>query len=537
MSVEPTAEMAAPEERTPRQHQTTQLWTWFAALAIAAGFILICGGRQDLGPIEARLGLAAREAFGPLGINLGGWEPSLWPGPVGASQLWAWGEEGRPTSASVRWPAAIAGLLTGLILAKRVMATLGLSASLFLMIGWSSSVALIDRSAGTGLDLISGLAVVAALDRLLGRGSDWVAGVWAALAFLCGGWPPLALIVMATIVLGRRGVGLTVGLLAPPILAAVAWSAWALNSMPAEAWAAALTLPLTQKSRWLLPLGVMALGLPWSPFAALAASRSVREGWPEPGRQFVFGWLQVAGACVLAGTVVPGLAVAAGVPALAGLVVVAAACCDQLWNRAVSASTRRWALGVSTTLALIWVIAIVLGGIYLAAAVAYYRSLAILLIVLALPILVMAARSVALADPRRGLVAMALVAISLKLAHAGYYAPEWNYRRSQGPWGRAIGQWIPPTWPLYVTYDLSPDLAFSTGRTVRQLASPKQLEFLKGDRPNHVLLLEAEFENWPSDAPELVKVARFHDEFDRIRILARTEGEISRRIARQTPAE
>ena len=37
--------------------------------------------------------------------------------------------------------------------------------------------------------------------------------------------------------------------------------------------------------------------------------------------------------------------------------------------------------------------------------------------------------------------AMMVVAIVLKVAHAGYYVPEWDYRLSQGPWGRAIGQW------------------------------------------------------------------------------------------------
>ena len=65
------------------------------------------------------------------------------------------------------------------------------------------SVALIDRSAGAGLDLIAGLATVAALDRLLGRGSDLVAGAWAGLAFLAAGWPPVVLIVLATVVIGR----------------------------------------------------------------------------------------------------------------------------------------------------------------------------------------------------------------------------------------------------------------------------------------------------------------------------------------------
>ncbi|WP_406695236.1 hypothetical protein V5E97_29795 [Singulisphaera sp. Ch08] len=536
MSVEPVVDVPAQDERSLQQRQVTAVWAWAIVLAIAAGFILIGGGRQDLGPIEARLGIAAGEAFGPLGLAFGGWEPSLWPGEVIPSILWGWGEEGRITSASVRWPAAIAGLLAGLILTKRVMATLGMRAAILTMLCWSGSVALMDRSAGTGLALISGLAIVATIDRILGRGSDWVAGLWAALAFLSGGWPPLALIGLATIVLGRRGTGLSVGLLVPPILTAVAWSAWALNVMSTEAWAAALTLPLTQKSAWFLPVTVFALGLPWSPFAALAASRSVRDGWSEPGRLLIMGWLQVAAASVLAGTVVPGLATSAGLPALAGLAVVAAASCDRLWSGTVSAVTRRRALALSVTIALLWVVPIVVGGIYIGSAVSYYRWLAIFLIGMTVPVAALCYKAVDLSDLRRALVMVALISVCLKFAHMGCYAPEWNYRRSQGPWGRAIGQWVPPKWPVYTTHAWSPDLAFSIGRPVRHLASPKLLAFQKNRPTHHVLLLESEFENWPEDAPALVKVASFQDEHGGTRVLARTAGEFSWRMARQTPA-
>lgn len=537
MSVEPVGDVPALAERSLQQRRTTELWAWVLMLAIAAGFILVGGGRQDLGPVEARLGLAASESFGPLGLAFGGWEPSLWPGEVGPSILWGWGEEGKITSASVRWPAAIAGLLAGLIITRRVLATLGIRAAILTMLCWSGTVALMDRSAGTGLTMIPGLAVVAALDRILGRGSGWVAGLWAALAFLSGGWPPLALIGLATIVLGRRGTGFSTGLIVPPVVAAVAWSAWALQVMSTEAWAAALALPLTQKSAWLLSVRVLALGLPWTPFVALVASRSVRDGWSEPGRLLVLGWLQVAAACILAGTVVPGLAAAAGLPALAGLAVVAAAGCDRLWSGDVSAVTRRRGLGLAATIAVLWIIPIVVGGIYLASAVSYYRGLAILLIVLAVPIAGLCYSALAQSDPRHALLNVALVAFCLKFAHMGYYAPEWNYRRSQGPWGRAIGQWVPPNWPIYTTHGWSPDLAFSIGRPVRQLASPKLLTFLK-DRPtHHVLLLDSEFEHWPDDAPELVKVASFQDEFGGTRVLARTAGEFSWRIARQLPQD
>ena len=104
--------------------------------------------------------------------------------------------------------------------------------------------------------MIGGLATVAALDRLLGRGSDLVAGAWAGLAFLAAGWPPVVLIVLATVVIGRPEAFPSLRLLLLPMTVAAAWSAWALSVAPAEAWGAALSLPLTQKSAWWLALGV-----------------------------------------------------------------------------------------------------------------------------------------------------------------------------------------------------------------------------------------------------------------------------------------
>src|SRR4051794_33268368 len=92
----------------------TWAWTMLAWTVLGAGFVLIGGGNLDLGEIEARLGIAAGEPLGPLGRVSGGWEPSVWPAPVALSQLWAWGEGGTPTAASVRWPSAIAGLAIGL---------------------------------------------------------------------------------------------------------------------------------------------------------------------------------------------------------------------------------------------------------------------------------------------------------------------------------------------------------------------------------------------------------------------------------------
>src|SRR5262249_46255974 len=156
------------------------------------------------------------------------------------------------------------------------------------------SLALIDRSAGAGIDLILGLATVATVDRLLTRGSDWVAGLWASLAFLAGGWPPLVVIGLAIIVIGRTRSGFSVPLLVPPAVTAIAWSAATIGMSSAEVWAAALTLPLTQQPAWTLVPWVLMLGLPWSPFSLLASSRPLRDAWPADGRTWVMGWLQVA---------------------------------------------------------------------------------------------------------------------------------------------------------------------------------------------------------------------------------------------------
>jgi hypothetical protein len=505
-----------------------RLGSWLALAVLAGGFVLIGGGNLDLGPLEARIGLSAAERFGPFGQMYGGWEPGIWPGQVAPSALWAWGEAWYyPTAATVRWPSAIAGVLAGLLLARHAGRTLGRGATFWVGLAWFGSLALIDRSAGAGLDLVAGLTVVGALNRLLGRGSDLWAGVWTALAFLGGGWPPVALIVLATIVIGRREAGLSARLLVPPLLAALFWSAWALSAAKADAWATALTLPLTQRSAWLLPFGVLALALPWGPFAALAASASVRERWPAPGRALVLGWLQVAGACVLMGTVVPGLASAARLPALAGLAVAAGAGLDRLWAGTVARSARNAFLTLMAVVVGLWVILAVAGGVYVGWTVPYYRGMAAVLVVLAAPAFLLAVAAVERAQARQGLLALILVAVCLKLGHWGIYVPEWNYRFSQGPWGRAIGQWILPRWPIYTSHAWPADLALAIARPLRQFSDPRMLPHQSKIEPKFVLLLDTEFENWPQGAPALTTVARFQDERGRTRILARTPGNAS----------
>jgi hypothetical protein len=516
------------ENGAPREHRGA---FWAALVALAIGFVVLGGATLDLGLVESRLGLAAREGLGPLGQIYGGWEPSLWPAQVVTSQLWARAEGGTPSSGAVRWPAAIAGIVIGLGLARRMAAMLGQRAGLFMGLCWFGTIALIDRSAGGSIDLIAGLGVVAAFDRILVRGSDVWAGVFAALAFLAGGWPPLALIALATVVIGKPASTLSFRLSWPPLIAATLWSAWALTMARAEVWAAALALPLTQPPAFTLALGVMALGLPWSPLALLVLSRRLREVWPEPARGMVVGWLQVAGACLLAGSLVPGLAGAALVPGLAGLAVAAAAVCEALWTESVAGSlatgVRRIFLALAFGLALVWV-AIALGeGGYLAASVSFYRPVALLLVCLALVIGQVGLAAAWRGQPRWALGVLIAVAVCVKIAHWGVYVPEWNYRRSQGPWGRAIGQWVPPNWPIYTIHTWPADLAFATERPVRQLADARLLNYKSKARPHFVLLLPSELKNWPTSAPRLFVVRTFQDERGDERVLAHTAGSLA----------
>src|SRR6516225_3222552 len=141
---------------------------------------------------------------------------------------------------------------------------------------WLGGIGLVERSAGAGVDLILALGTIAAIQRIMSRGPDLVAGLWAAWAFLAGGWPPLAVIAMACIVLAKNSGGLSARLLLPPVLAVAAWSVWTIANCSAEAWAAALSPPFTEKPSWALAASAIALGLPWSPFASMVVSEQVR---------------------------------------------------------------------------------------------------------------------------------------------------------------------------------------------------------------------------------------------------------------------
>ena len=559
MPAESTARTGSPTRRLradsaePEDTGLLRRTAWMIWAVIAGGFALLYAGSLVLNEPESRLGLAIGSGSGPLGQVFGGWDPSVWPATVWVGKLWAWADGGRVLVGSVRWPSAIAALILGALLARRLDTAMGPRAGLFAAVAWFGSLGLIDVGGGfastvsallgnvlgldpratasafgnpAGTDLLAGLGLVAALDRIVGRGAGWVAGLWAALAFLAGGWPPLAILGLAMIVLGRRSAAPGWSFALPPLAAVVGWSAWAIRASP-EAWGTALTLPLAQKPAWLLALGVAGLALPWAPLALLAASRSVRDAWPDEARALVLGWLQIAGAAAIAGTLIPGLAGAARLPILAGLAMAAAAAADRAWSDGLAPGTRRAVLRGVAALVLGWAAFMVCGGTYLALAVAYYRMVAIGLVLLAAAAMLAGLFAALLDRPRWALGAVAAVAISLKIAHAGIYVPEWNYRMSQGPWGRAIGQWVPPRWPIFTLHPWPAALAFEIGHPIVPIADERMLPDQKGPKPQFVLLLPEEFDHWQSSAPKLIKVKSLQDETGRTRILARTEGEFA----------
>ena len=503
-----------------------------ALCVLLASIFVLYAGTIDPDPSEARLGLAAGETIGPLGQAFGGWDPSLWPGRVIPTQLWARAEANRGSVGAIRWPAAIAAAVAGLIVCRRASTRLGRRAGLFTALAFFGSIAAIDRSATIGIEWIAGLSVVAALDRILGVGSDRVAGFWAAVAFVCGGWPPLVMILIAAIVVARQGGGLTKGLLIPPTLAFAAWSIWANRAAGPAAWAAALVLPIQESPDWRLLPALVLLGFPWIPFAALVASTSIRNGLSDSGRGIVLGWLQVAASATLVGTLMPGMGASARAAAFAGLAVAAGAVLDRLWIGAGGESARRWGRVAALAVCVLSALAIVPTSGYIAASIPYYRQISLLLAAAGFALALAAIDGAWHASTRTSLVCLIVLALLLKTAHAGIYAPERNYRLSQGPWGRAIGQWVPPNWPIHVFHAWPADLAFFTERPVRQLPDPKVLNFRltkagpnsSGNRPLFVLLHPEEFDHWPDGAPRIRKVRTLQDEWGRERILARTDG-------------
>ncbi len=501
-----------------------------AVVCVLASLLMLASATgRDLGTEEAELGLAAGAPVAPLGQVYGGWMTSLLPGRVMPSQLYVWifCEGGLPKAEAVLWPSALALLAMTWIVAHRVRTMVGDLASVLTAFALFGSVALINHSAVLGLDPMTGLWVVAALDRVLGKGSDWWAGLWASLAVFSGGWPALLVILLPMLVLGRKGSYLSVPLLLPACLTFVGWTVWTIGSgVPGAVWGEAVVKPLKSPTTWAHAGIILAAGLPWSPFAVLTAWKSVRQGFEEKPRRFVFGWLQVAGVCALGGTLIPGLAASAWLPTLVGLAVTSA-CGISAVVRGRTGPGARWTLLLgSLMIGVTWSAVEIVGGSYLAAQAPYYRFVAAPLA--ALGIVTFSFAVVGTFERRRSWTVGVLLATSvgLAVAHAGVYIPESNYRVGQGMAGRAIGQWVPPRSTIYTVHYWPTELMFATGHPVRQLVSPRLLDYEQGDLPTYVLLIESEFQNWPTNAIKIQKVHTFSDGRE-VRVLARTEGDLA----------
>ena len=278
----------------------------------------------------------------PLGQVFGYWAPDLWPAQVIPSVVLGRLEVGgRPTSAAVRWPAALAGILAGWLICWSMGKALGLRAGLLFGLCWFSSLGLIDRSSGTGLNLIMGLGTLAAIERLISRGSDRVAGLWACFAFLAGGWPPLVVIGLSIIVIGKKSAYFSLRLVRAAtadgdrlvFLDRVGFLRRGLGGRTHA--------PHDPESRLGLLGPALTMGFPGAHSPCSVLSRSVRESWKPDSRPWMIGWLRVALACLIAGTLVPGLSQVALVVSLAGLTVGAAACLESAWTPNVCRSPAR----------------------------------------------------------------------------------------------------------------------------------------------------------------------------------------------------
>ena len=182
---------------------------------------------------------------------------------------------------------------------------------------------------------------------------------------------------------------------------------------------------------------MLALGLPWSPFSLLALSRSVRENWKPDGRSWLNGWLLVAVASLVGGSIVPGVGPAARLVVLAGLTMVATLCLESAWARTLTATPRRVFFITFGCVLGAWLAVMLYHSYVWNLAMPFYRPLGIIMSIVALGVGVLGMSALETSNSRRGLVTLMVIAVGLKLAHWGYYVPEWNYRYSQGPWGRA----------------------------------------------------------------------------------------------------
>jgi hypothetical protein len=504
----------------PVEHLTS-----VTVIALALFFVCFGADQLDIGRAEARIGLASGERLGPLGAIFGNWAPDVWPAQTFTSHFLASFEPGNwPTSSAIRWPAAIAAIIVGAILAGGTSRYGSTRAGMFFALCWFSTIGIMDRSSSTGIDFLMGLGTVAAIARVISRGSDVVAGLWASLAFLAGGWPPLVTIALTIIVIGGRDSRYTRALLLPPSITAALWSLWTISAAGSDVWQAALMHPLRQRADWYLGLAVLVLALPWSPLAPLVFSRSIRDAWSPDCKDWLRQWMRASIACVVAGTLVPGLSQAARLPALAGLSILVALCLDSAWslNQNLSRSARITFFLMFNAIVVLWLTIMTYGCYLWSLVMPFYRPLGIMMAAVVLMVSGLTWSTLESGKLRRGIITLVVMAVGLKIVACGYYIPEWNYRHSQGPWGRAFAQWVPPRWTLYTFHEWPEDLMFFAKRRVRQLPGPRHLRIDPGDTSKYVLLQADEFTHWPETAPAIIEVARFQDFRCRERVIART---------------
>ena len=201
----------------------------FPVLVVLASIVfpIFGGGNIEPGPKEGKLGMTAWGKLGPYGEVYGGWEPSLLPGKVLPTKVWSLLVGGAPTDASLRWPLVVAALAAGAVLSIASLRASGKSSAFWTTVCWMTSVGLMELSETLDLDMLVGVWTIAAVSRINAKSADFWAGVLAGMAFLAGGWPPLAVCLIACVVLGKRSSIVSFWYFVPQAAIVGLWSLWA----------------------------------------------------------------------------------------------------------------------------------------------------------------------------------------------------------------------------------------------------------------------------------------------------------------------
>ena len=500
-----------------------------SVLVLLAGCLQVTGVvNRDVSLDEARIGLSALERPGPFGQVFGGWEPSILPGQVLPSSFLyqILGEAWSGWSGLVLWPGSVALIALTVMLARQSQKLFGPGSGLLTILFLSGSSLFMELPGGMMAHAITGFFTVASLAWALTRGSNWTSGVLAAIAVFSGGWPALALIVVPIMIMGRQGAYLSLPLLVPPISAFAAWSVWALKVAPSVVWAQAIAAPLRQSPGWAAFPWVLLMLLPGLGLAVAALSGSLRASWTPAARSWTIAWAQVGLVASLLGVFVPGMAPVAWFLLAASVAVTATGVTRSfLTSSRVGPRMTRLIFGVAIMANLLWAALALPRLVFVAASMGYYQELAVisgLLTAFAVAFALVGAWE----GRRRWCVASFVgLTFAIKVAHAGIYVPEREYRIGQGPWAHAVGQWVPPRFPIYTVHTWPADFAFDLCRPVKQLVAAQWLGLVDTPHPRHVLLLKAEFDHWPADAPAIEKIREFEDERGGVRVLAKTTGQ------------